>query len=248
MENCDLGSAVRPPCKSVVLPKVLGFMAIVVTILLGACAASCTGPGVTPPVSGPPTNSASTMAPWKPDNPITHQQLSEPEKLRLRATWMKSVAKELGMDRPPKIELIRWTTIDEYNKVWATCLQGKGWNVTANSDGGIEFPPDFPQSQMSAYRYDEFVCRAKYTEDPKYVQPLSKAQLGLLYEYYTQWLIPCLESQGVGISPPPTREKFISDGVTHWDPYTYAVGGPKARFDRLVSTCPRRPANEYLYG
>lgn len=69
-------------------------------------------------------------------------------------------------------------------------------------DDGIKFPDVTPEQSVEMEAAND-MCKALYPIDPKYKQPLTKAQLAYLYDWYLTEAIPCLEGEGyAGFDPP----------------------------------------------
>ncbi len=90
-----------------------------------------------------------------------------------------------------------------------------------------------------------YACLTKYpTYDTIFSEP-SVEQLGELYSYYTDLLVPCLLSKGVPVDGVPTREEFLSGGEGQpgsWNPYLAAP--PPASIGLaalLLEQCPAYP-------
>jgi hypothetical protein len=73
---------------------------------------------------------------------------------------------------------------------------------------------------------------------------LSSREREYVYDYYRQWLVPCLALAGYPIHGAPSREEFISDWLTPgwWSPYDSIdlEPGAAARFG-LQKQCPSMP-------
>lgn len=59
-----------------------------------------------------------------------------------------------------------------------------------------------------------------YPVHPRYRQPLTEKQIRLLYDYYVNRLVPCLQAEGYDVGPVPTWEFFLANyKPIPWDPY-----------------------------
>jgi hypothetical protein len=94
-----------------------------------------------------------------------------------------------------------------------------------------------------------FICRAEHPRTSDLDGFLSSAQIGALYDYYVNWLQPCLVSRGIPSVKAPTRKSFTADYyVAGWSPYNVvryfrgATGiSPDERFVTLNRECPPEP-------
>lgn len=188
---------------------------------------------------------------WAPARPIVHTPMSQQEALAQRASQLAVTAQQGKVDAPPDVGLVRWTTMDDYAPTVAACLREAGYHAVAYSGTGIDYPDGIPPEQQRAFNMADYVCNAKYTLHPKYLQPFTSEQFGLIYDYRVEWLAPCLEVRGHTVSEPPTRETFLA-GVTtgqDWDPLAEALQNlPADDGNRLQAECPRMPPSQYLWG
>jgi len=188
------------------------------------------------------------MAPWTPAHPVVLPTMSDEEALRRRAENLAAEASAYGVQDPPDVGLIRWTSMADNAMTVAACLRDAGFNAVA---GGNElgFPDGIGPAQQSAYQLARYVCDAEYTLHPLYREPFTEEQWGTLYDYWAQWLVPCLEGVGGHPPAPPTRETFVAQalqGTLVWDPYglvqqTVEYGSSVEKSAWLSQTCPQEP-------
>lgn len=135
----------------------------------------------------------------------------------------------------------------------AACLRDAGFNAVG-AGTMIEYPDGIGPSQQTAFQLADYECTAKYTLHPKFTQPYTEEQFGLLYDYWTEWLVPCLNELGIESVSAPTRETFVAravQGSLAWDPF----GAAEASFSsspeknvELRDRCPAYPAVEHMWG
>lgn len=131
------------------------------------------------------------------------------------------------------------------------CARDQGVPVKLTPDGeGIDFmgvPPD--QNAMAGAIVD--ACRAGLNiPDPV---PVTREDVEKLYDHLVA-MVPCLESFGLVIPEPPSKETFLDTYPTctnciiyddWWDPYARVYVGPggltKQVYDELLAACPRTP-------
>ena len=192
------------------------------------------------------------MAPWTPSYTITVPSMSDEEALSLRADDLASLAASYELSDPPQVELVRWTTMTDYGPTKASCLQDAGFHAIGVGDL-VMYPDGISESQVSAWHAADYECEAKYSLNPKYTQPYTEAQWGILYDYWTQWLVPCEESLGLTPDAPPTRETFVAQGLQGkwaWNPATQlnsVVQGSEEKTVQMQQTCPVYPT-QYMWG
>ena len=106
--------------------------------------------------------------------------------------------------------LVRWVLREEIASVMVSCLASKGFVVTASSGGaGITGP--VPTEQNQAFGLALIECRAMYSIDPRLDAPPTEAQKALIYEYWSESVIPCVREQGLSMPDLPSRPTWLSD-------------------------------------
>ena len=86
-----------------------------------------------------------------------------------------------------------------------------------------------------------YFCSQDYPEVDVVHTRLEEPDLDALYQYYTNWLVPCLEAAGVSVSGVPSREQFGDEGggqSCRWQPYlTTARPSSTAAADDQFAKC-----------
>lgn len=160
--------------------------------------------------------------------------------------WMEIQSQHPSASRPD-VEIERLVSPDEWAAVMAQCLADEGFTtVKANSDGSIEWG-DIAQAQ--AFDVARYACSATFPQDPKYMRPLTDAQLDKLYNYYVGDLTQCLTDLGYKTSVPPSQQVFRETyDSTPWLPFSEAAsqvaGSPELR-SQLDRECPQTPDDLY---
>lgn len=220
-------------------------------VVICVAATGCSSPG--PPSQGNVSPSQLSRAEWKPKQPITHPKMSDTEALRLRAEHLTRLAKIQEVTNPPKVDLVRWTTMEDVGPTMAACLRDDGFNAVAVGGTGVEYPDGITEAQMSAFSRANYVCASRYSIHPRFMQTFTVEQWGLFYDYMVEFLVPCLEGTGQHVSRPPNRETFVAravQGERDWDPYAEVAektGTLEGRI-HLAVTCPKDPPVEYMWG
>ena len=114
------------------------------------------------------------------------------------------------------------------------CMQDAGitqWG-TQDRDGGPLFTSGSggvpsPEEQLTFY-----TCYAASPTDFVWVQ-FSEAELDYLYDYYQEWVVPCLLSEGYAIALAPTRDQFTPESL--WLPYYWVTDTPTGSFELGLS-------------
>ncbi|MDO4792139.1 MAG: hypothetical protein Q3999_06620, partial [Buchananella hordeovulneris] len=94
---------------------------------------------------------------------------------------------------------------------------------------------------------------SQYPLEPIYLSDYSPEQLGILYDYWSEYYVPCMNAHSVHVDPPPvSREVFIADFIEKpsdrwWPTDATAMMDREARA-KLEKTCPAKPPAKYFYG
>lgn len=186
---------------------------------------------------------------------IQPEDFSEEEKLDRRDEIMSRNYPE-QFETDPHVEVIAWVDSRmEHSDLIAECLREAGFPAEAGITGGITFDPGVPAAQRDALDEAGYICRSQYPLDPQYFpEEWTDDQKGLIYDYWDEYFIPCMEAHGHSISreDQPSRESFIAtlDGPepTEWRPSTAFDYLSEEEQESLRTVCPPDPPDEHLYG
>lgn len=209
--------------------------------------AGCSAPPPQPePVLPPPSAPASagaTQPRWRPRTPLPPQTMTTDEAMRLRQAMLDEHARNMGLRPPPPTpELVRWVTHEEGIRVMGECLEAKGIPVEwANGRAG--YGVKHADAQQSSVATADYQCLAEYSPDPR-LSTHTPAQMGIEWDYTSEWLLPCLERLGVPATEAlPSREVYVSSGG-QWDGYPFQ----HPRTDEAIRVCPPSPPDLALLG
>ncbi len=201
---------------------------LLLVALMGGCSASSAGGSYEPPaVTTTPTYPDWNK--WTPVTPVPQVQMTESDKNSYRIDYLSHFAEQLGLVNPPVVPLVTYGYPDVIYPDQAACLAAAGFP-------GVRVMPtlrgldraSLPSSEaFSEAWYD---CTAKYFIDPRFSLPPTDAQLGLIWDYMTTFLIPCLTAHGVASATPPQREEFVKSQGNGW---SY----PEATSDDIQAQC-----------
>lgn len=163
--------------------------------------------------------------------------------------YLKTLQTASQIKDPPPTKMVRMISANELNTVWSDCMHEQGFDVSITFDGGQAPPIDLPDSQGDAYALANYICYAKYPVDQStYI--FGDEQIRIVYMYYIDRLVPCLEANGYPVDDVPSeatfRATFQSDP---WTPYK-AVDAAKlsdASWLSLNRSCPQQPSDDILY-
>lgn len=191
---------------------------------------------------------------WEPEEPIVLPSMSMEQKLEFRADYLanvwaqaKSQWRELG--DPPEVELVEFGDPRGGDQLLADCYSEAGYPAVASPQGGVEFPGGIQASPH--YEVVAYTCSAKFTPDPLMLRDWNADQLGLLYDYRVEWLVPCLESFGLAPQDGPEKTTFVNEWPNaesesrRWHPEDAAIGSDN--LDDILRACPPIPV-DHFYG
>jgi len=220
----------------------------------GAERESQPGPTDASPVSssGPGTWDPTT---WTPTVTITAASLSTEEKLASHERRLEKLAERDDLSPVPDVEIVRW--IDsrvDYGSALAACMTDAGFRAEGDALGGVSFLEETPQSQAKAFNLAYYTCSAAYPLDPVFLTEWTADQLGLLYDYWEQYLVPCLAAHDVVVdqSRKPTREAYVARfhtaERTDWWPNDTLAMMPEDVRRAVEPSCPGYPPDAVFYG
>ena len=158
--------------------------------------------------------------------PIGDAELQSYLEDRLDAAWLNTRL-DGTVERPDSGTA---TLVDRYRdpatvQRQADCVSGLGdtdWIIAEGNTGPTFLAADGSRVDLSL-QLGWYRCLAAYPTSPASVVTLSAAQLAYLYDYYQEWVIPCLTLEGYSVLFVPSRVDYIASGGIGWIPY-YALG------------------------
>ena len=155
-----------------------------------------------------------------------------------------------GITDPPPTTMVRLISVNELNTVWSDCMHEQGYNVFVTFDGAQAAPVDLPESQYEAYELANYICYARYPVDESTTPVFGDEQVDILYSYYVDHLVPCLEANGYPIEYVPSKATFRATFESEpWAPYG-AVDVARLSdnaWQSLNESCPQHPPDDILY-
>lgn len=120
------------------------------------------------------------------------------------------------------------------------CLEDRGWSITYEPGGGISMVSP-PPEQEQAFNRDQYYCDAAYPFAQQDQSP-EERQVAW-YEYLNETYVPCVEELGFDVSPAPTLETFLAQGIESWVP-NYEVGAQARAMGKAIAEvdeqCPQK--------
>lgn len=191
---------------------------------------------------------------WEPTVTVVPPTFSDEERQAWSEQRLAMYARDLD-GPPPDIEVVRWTeTMADYGVAIEECLGEQGFTVEHDGRGGFDIPNGVPPHQEDAYNMAVYSCEATYPINPVFMQEWSSEQLGLLYDYWDQYFIPCLAAHNITVNTAdkPSREVYISKfhtpDRTNWWPIDYLARLTPSEKASIEPVCPPQPPPEVFYG
>ena len=110
-----------------------------------------------------------------------------------------------------------------------------------------------PQGDQNTWERGTFTCSMQYPftiSNPEDMGFYSSAQLGYLYDYYTQGLTACLNKEGYDVPSAPSLQAYTEQygQPGSWNPYEDVAAnvGGQDEWNRISKACPQIPQG--LYG
>lgn len=224
---------------------------LVGAVLAAGIVAGCSSPGGGAgegPERTEPTLAASSSEwdphSWQPTVRVEPVVMTESDKEKAYQEVTQRRAEELEI-QPPTVQRVAWMANQaDYDRAQATCLQEAGFPVRTNPTGGLAFDEDIPDAQTAAFDLAMYRCDALYPLDPTRQQEWSTDQLGLIYDYWDQYYIPCMRANGhqVDTSQQPSRAAYIAAFHTperlNWWPSRASEELREEEQERLLGLCP----------
>ena len=135
--------------------------------------------------------------------------------------WQNVVAQYPDAVRPAD-PFTGYTAADDMQDALNACYVSQGLTLGTTIDAEGNSSPGGAEAGTEQESIGMFLCHAKITGP---TQPPNDAQLGYIYDYLTEFLVPCYEANGIENPAPPTREEFIANWPNqNWFPMTGLFG------------------------
>ena len=145
---------------------------------------------------------------WRPRQPIAPVSMTAEEAASRPTEMLAEAAKNWGIEPDSPPDLVRWVTYEESVPTAAACMEEKGFSVQWADDGLSYTITGLGKQETSAYQADD-ECLAMYSPDPR-LDVVTPERLGLEWDFYTEWLLPCLADHGAEVLVPLRPERSTS--------------------------------------
>lgn len=156
----------------------------------------------------------------------------------LDAQW-QSVVSMFPDAKRPDVEFAAYLSEADRAEKLAPCYTESGIKYSEGTDENGTVVGLSPSIIDEASAVAIFLCDAAYPH--QLVAPPSPEILGYLYDYFTKFVVPCYEANGITNNPAPTREAFITQWPNqNWFPSMGDVADT-ADGDAIETACPLPP-------
>ena len=236
--------------------KFAAVTAAAVTAVLTLSGCATTAPSTSAAATGSPTEKVWDPETWTPTEKIERRMTEADERERWYESQLARNAAFLGISNPPAVTRRGWATTRQEQARWsAQCMTERGVPATYNEVMvGVTYDTP-PPSQEAAVKLVSWTCDALFPIDPSLDQEFSDAQLRLLYDYWDQYAIPCLEDHGITVdtSQRPSKETWLAafntpERISWWPVQDSIMGLTDARSAEVSEACPVQPPDSMLFG
>lgn len=131
--------------------------------------------------------------------------------------------------------------VEEYMPAVVTCLQEAGWDAIYRPEDDSISVPSVTFEQRKAFSRARRNCDVELGV-PEEEPPMTKDEIGEVYDYYTTTLTACIQDHGYPVNDPPSRDTYISGYYESagWSPYnTVPEQLSEAEWLQLNVDCPQ---------
>lgn len=201
IENPLIFSSIR-----VAIPVAL--IGLILVMCTSGCASTPSPPAESDGV-GPVTPTSSAPI-WRPKQPAPKIILSDTEMEQRRIAALDDERESYQLPPMEYPARIRWIYPEEQAAALVPCLTGKGFSVSANSAGtGVK--GQVPSAQNQPFARAMIECEAQFSIDPRMMLPPTPQQYVVQYEYWSEFVIPCVRKHGAEIASLPSRPVWLAD-------------------------------------
>lgn len=217
-----------------------GKWSVLVLVVLLACSLTSCGKIDSSSPAPAYVPSAPPAVDWTPRTKVPTVTLTDSEKQSLRLKALDDERESYGLEPFEYPALVRWIYPEELASVLVPCLADRGFVVSANASGtGVV--GEVPSVQNKPFARAMLECKALYSVDPRAELPVYEREKGeLIYEYWSEFLIPCLRERGQTIAALPSLEVFLTKPIA-------LDGYPFGNADIEIQ-CPYAPPTAVLIG
>ncbi len=208
------------------MPSSRARLGFAVTILAAFAVAGCaTDPEPAPAPASAPSETPAPLAvsvpmpdlgPPPPRPELTDEQRETLRLERLDSAWERVVTHHPGAVRPDLV-FAGYLEPEDRTNALTTCFTEKGVQFGLGPDAEGKVTIEEVSTSTEEEAVGAYLCEGRYPV--RTLGPPSDAQLSWMYDYLTQFLVPCYEANGIENPPAPPRADFIASwGRLIWFP------------------------------
>ena len=146
--------------------------------------------------------------------------LSESERREFTEKTMEGQWEYLGIsDRERPVVVPIEVDIDELGERTSACMddaEASGLLLLDDSELAL-----IGEAEEADFEEAMYICTMSFMPSARYWGYLSTDELNATYDYFQDWLVPCLESRDYHLPLAPQRHEIASEpGYLSWDPYS----------------------------
>lgn len=149
-----------------------------------------------------------------PEPGLTADELDALRQYRAEGLW---AATGLYPDQRPANPPVTTVSAEELPYAYVKCMNIAGFDDYAVQDDGYSVTGNDGESS-ELERLTNYLCAMSFDVEGEFESMPNASQIGYLYDYYAQTLVPCLAAHGYPPDRVPTRTEFEAQGAT-WHPY-----------------------------
>jgi hypothetical protein len=137
---------------------------------------------------------------------------------------------------------------DEWAETLVTCVQEEGFPARVTRDRGVAYG-EVGSDQAPHLEAAVDTCMERFPIEARFTGGMSEEGQAILYRYYVEEAIPCLEAEGFDGFDPPSEGTFVATYGTddHWSPFQRIPPGSGDEEHELREKCPPAPPIDELF-
>ena len=141
----------------------------------------------------------------------------------------------------PEGSPLRFVRFEQVGAYYAECMNERGLTGVPFLSVDLALHTAQARGASTELLLADYECQSSYQASPKSTGYYSTAELAATYDYYRDWLIPCLAVHGFDVKYAPERSVLaLGPGALTWSPYE-DIHLDDASIAQLTSECPPHP-------
>lgn len=212
--------------------KPLAVASALLVVALAACTPTDDNEPTTPLPSIDFAAVEATLGPYPAESPWSQTDKEATWAVVADDLWAAAISRHPQLARPV-VAAEREIDAGEIDTYLRPCLEGSG--IDLGSYSALEWMPVAEGDYVAWY-----TCRVKFPLLSS--APPNDEQVGYLYDYFTQFVVPCLEANGSAIDSAPSRDTFVREWPNQdWFPEPTTSAPGTAEYASASAVCPSTP-------